>query len=227
MSSIYLIDYYANKKSGFLQNCSVYFKLIFFLSLIFSIVFSRSLLILFLILIFVYFLSFLAKLPFLKIFKWALYPTLFSLIFALSQLTIGVSPYQTILRAFTSASVALFFSFITPHHQTFGVVCKISPFLGTILFLTYRYLFVLVSNIENKLICLKKRGGHKRKIKMLSALVGFFIIDLINRSERIYQSLKIRGFRGIIHSEVIFYTNLAGIFLFLSGILVFLINFYI
>lgn len=227
MSSIYLIDYYANRKEGFFQKSSVYFKLGFFLFFILSIVFSKSLSFLFLVLFFIYCLSFLIKLPVLKMFKWALYPTFFSLIFALSQWGVGNLPYQTVLRAFSSASVALFFSLITPSHQTFGVICKISPFLGTILFLTYRYLFVLVDKIENKLIFLKKRGGNKKKIKTISFLIGFFIVDLINRSERIYQILKIRGFRGVIHSEVNFFLNFSGLLIFVFGLFFFLLNFYI
>lgn len=227
MSSIYLIDYYANKKEGFFQKSSVYFKVSFFLLLILSIVFSRTLSFLVLVLFFIYSLSFLIKLPTLKIFKWALYPTFFSLIFAISQWGVGNLPYQTILRAFSSASVALFFSFITPSHQTFGLISKISPFLGTILFLTYRYLFVLFDKIENKVISLKKRGGNNKKLKTISLLVAFFIVDLINRSERIYQVLKIRGFRGTIYSEVPFFINFSGVLILIFGLFFFLINFYI
>lgn len=224
MSSIYLIDYYANKKELPFQKMSVYFKLIFFVLTLFSIVTSNSLLILGVVIFTVYSLAVAGKLPFFKVFKWALYPTFFALIFAISQIgsTLAI---RTLLRAFSAASLAIFFSFTTPYQQTFGIISKVSPFLGSLLFLTYRYLFMFISAIERKIKMVKIRGGGQKKIRSLGKIVGFFIISFLNRSENIYKILKIRGFKGKIGRTPEFKISFYDFFILTIGILIFLINY--
>lgn len=222
MSSIYLIDHYANKDLPF-QNISTYFKLIFFILILFSIVFSGGFFTLFLIIGVIYILTLFSGLPVKKVFKWALYPTFFALIFTISQIETGLA-YRTLLRAFSAASLSIFFSFCTPYRETFGIISKISPFLGSMLFLTYRYFFVFVSGVERKIKILKVRGGNKKKLKTIGKTIGFFVINFLTRAERIYKILKIRGFKGKIGRPPALKVSVTDILILIVGALIFSIN---
>ncbi len=222
MSSIYLIDDFANRNGQF-QDMSVYSKLAFFFLVLASIVMTRNLFVLSVILLSVYLLALTASMPVFKIFKWALYPTFFALIFAISQSN-AYFGLIILLRAFSAASLALFFSFCTPYHKTFGVISKLSPFLATMLFLTYRYFFMFVSGVERKIKMIRVRGGGKRKIRSVGKVVGFFIISFLNKSENIYQILKVRGFKGKIGTVPEFKFKFSDLLLIVIAILTFIIN---
>lgn len=222
MSSIYLIDDFANR-SGQFQDMSVYSKLAFFFLVLSSIVITDSFLVLTVILFSVYSLALAASVPVSKIFKWALYPTFFALIFAISQSNTYFG-LIILLRAFSAASLALFFSFCTPYHKTFGIISKPFPFLASMLFLTYRYFFLFVSGVEHKIKIIKVRGGGRKKIRSVGKVVGFFVIDFLNKAERIYQILKVRGFNGKIGTVPEFKLKFSDLLLVIIAILIFIIN---
>ncbi len=222
MSSIYSIDDFANRNGKF-QKMSVYSKLAFFFLLLASIVVSRNLSVLALIPVSVYLLALIGSLPILKIFKWALYPTFFALIFAISQGDIYFGSV-ILLRAFSAASLALFFSFCTPYHKTFGVFSKVSPFLASMLFLTYRYFFIFVSGVERKIKMVEIRGGKNKKFQSVGRVIGFFIISFLNKSEEMYKILKVRGFKGKIGSTPDFKFGLGDFLLVSVAVLIFIIT---
>ena len=72
------------------------------------------------------------------------------------------------------------------------------------MFLSYRFFFLLIDEVEMKLKCMKVRGGYSggiiKKIKNIGSLIGYLLVSSIEKSERIYNALKVRGFRGKIYS---------------------------
>ena len=222
MSSIYSIDDFANRKGDF-QEMSAYSKLAFFFFVLVSIVFTESLTVLLTVLLSVYLLAFAGSFPVSRIFKWALYPTFFALIFAVSQgnLRFGLI---ILLRAFSAASLALFFSFSTPYHKTFGIFSKLSPFLASMLFLTYRYFFIFISGVERKIKMVEIRGGKNKKFRSIGRVVGFFIISFLNKSEEMYKILKVRGFKGRVGAVPDFKFKLADLLILTVAVLIFVIS---
>ncbi len=222
MSSIYLMDDFANREGDF-QKMSVYFKLAFFFFVLASIVFTENPSVLLIVLFSVYLLGFAGSLPITKIFKWALYPTFFALIFAVSQADFYFGAL-IILRAFSAASLALFFSFCTPYYKTFGVLSKLSPFLASMLFLTYRYFFMFVSGVERKVKMVEIRGGKNKKLRSMGRIIGFFIISFLNKAEKIYKILKVRGFKGKVGAAPDFKFEAGDFFILLISVLIFVIS---
>ncbi len=222
MSSIYLVDYYSNKK-GFFQSLSAVSKLIFFALSLFSIVFSEDYRITILVFSVLLIFSIFGELPIKKMLKWALLPVFFALIFAISQPdTFFV---RTLTRAFVAAYLAIFYSFTTSYRDSFALFGKVFPFLSVFFFLTYRYFFILIGDLEKKIKTLKVRGSGKRKLKTAGYMMGYFVVDSMNKSEKIYRILKVRGFRGRIYSKNDFSFSYRDLLLVIVGILIFLINF--
>lgn len=73
--------------------------------------------------------------------------------------------------------------------------------LNTIM-LIYRYFFVLLEEIKRMEIArdLRYFGGYfKRQIKVYSNIIGVLFLRSIEKSERIYNAMKLRGYNGEIN----------------------------
>ncbi|MCD6402986.1 MAG: hypothetical protein J7K98_01500 [Candidatus Aenigmarchaeota archaeon] len=201
MSEIFLIDYFSTSKKTFYHSATTFSKLIFFLCVLFSILLTQSLIFLSLTITILLALIKISDLPLTKILKWALYPTFFASIFAISQLSSSsLLPLLSILKGFSSfLSVILLFS-TTPYTKIFYFLSKFSGFLGNVLFLTYRFFFVLLNDVENRIRSLKVRGLYSanklQTLKNISNLIGHVFLNSIEISEKFYNSLMIRGFKG-------------------------------
>jgi len=204
MSSIYLIDYYSNNIDSPIHKISPISKLLFFLLILLSILFSNRVQHLLILIAIIVSLILIAKLPLLKILKWSLYLAFFASIFAISQIGYGILPILTFLKAESAALLALFIVCTTPYPKIFSMVNKISTTLASTMFLSYRFFFLLIDEVEMKLKCMKVRGGYSggiiKKIKNIGSLIGYLLVSSIEKSERIYNALKVRGFRGRIYS---------------------------
>jgi len=206
MSSIYLIDYFANTIKSPMHQRTVISKLIFLLLILFSIVISESILILIFVFLTIIALLIAAKLPFLKILKWSVYPAFFASLFALSQIGFGLLPLQTILRAIDAAVLALLIVCTTPYPNLFSLFSKISVILSNVFFLAYRSFFLIIDELQTKIRILKLRGGYAggpfRTLKNISAVIGQTLIYSAEKSEIIYNLLTVRGYQGIIFSKI-------------------------
>lgn len=65
--------------------------------------------------------------------------------------------------------------------------------------LIYRYFFILLDEIKKIEIARDMRyfGGYiKRQIKVFSNIIGVLLLRSIDRSERVYSAMKLRGYEG-------------------------------
>ncbi|MDI6826722.1 MAG: energy-coupling factor transporter transmembrane component T [Candidatus Aenigmarchaeota archaeon] len=203
MSSIYLIDYYSNSIDSIIHRSSIISKLIFLVLVLSSILLTKSLINLLFIVSTIFILIIVAKLPFLKILKWSLFLVFFASLFAVSQIGYGLLPIQTTLKAMSASLLMLLIICTTPYPEIFSIFNRISTTLASIMFLSYRFFFLLLDEIEMKLKAIKIRGGYSgsliKRMKNIGMLIGSLFILSIEKSERIYNILRIRGFKGKVY----------------------------
>lgn len=203
MSSIYLIDYYSNSIDSIIHRSSIISKLIFLVLVLSSILLAKSLINLLFIASTIIILIILAKLPFFKILKWSLFIVFFASLFAVSQIGYGLLPIQTILKALSASLLMLLIICTTPYPEIFSIFNGISTTLASIMFLSYRFFFLLLGEIEMKLSIMKVRGGYSssliKRMENIGMLIGSLFISSIEKSERIYNILRIRGFKGRVY----------------------------
>lgn len=199
MSEIYLIDYYANILKSPLHTLNPLTKVVFLVFILLSIILSTSISSLLLVFCLLIFLIILAKLPLFKILQWSLYPLFFASLFVISQIHYGTLPLITLLRALNAAVCLLFIFCTTPYPAIFSLLAKISQPLGLLFFLTYRYFFLIIDELQTKIKLMKVRGGFNQPSKVLKNLafaIGHFLIYALEKGERCYDILLIRGYRG-------------------------------
>ena len=140
-----------------------------------------------------------------RIFPLTLYPLIFAFLF------IFISGLQIlfILLIFLkvlcgSTGVVLLLS-TTPYPLIFRVLGKVLPSIFvTALFLTYRSIFILLNVFEETRHALYLRGGFQwrhplRSLINISNAFGHLIIKGIESSEKMYESMVLRGFKTKIH----------------------------
>lgn len=227
MSSIYLVDYYSNTIKSVIHQITVIPKIIFLLFVLFSVVISKSLFDLLLIFFVIVFLIVIAQLPFLKILKWSLYPAFFASLFAISQIQYGLLPLQTMLKAIDAACLVLFVICTTPYPALFSLFGKISTLLANVFFMTYRFFFLIIDEIQTKIMMLKIRGGYAggpiQTLKNIGSTIGRLFIHSIERSEKLYDIMITRGYRGVMFSRTSFRFRLFDLLFIGFGALIFLV----
>lgn len=204
MIQLSYLDYLALEGRSFLHRLSPRFKIMGMVLVLMGVVLLRDLrglLLLYGILILLFLLS---RLP-LKIFSLTFYPLIFAILF------IFVSGFQIhfILLIFLkvlsgSTGVVLLLS-TTPYPSIFRTLGRFLPSLFvTALFLTYRCIFILLKVFEETQHALYLRGGFQwrhpwRSLLNISNAFGHLIITGIDASERMYESMTLRGFKNRIH----------------------------
>jgi len=198
------LDYSATEGKSWLHRLSPKWKIIgmaFVLSAIVTVRNIPGLLLLYAILLGLFFLS---RIP-LKIFSLTLYPLIFAILF------IFISGFQIffILLVFVkvlcgSTGVVLLLA-TTPYPSIFRILGRfLPPLFVTALFLTYRSIFILLSIFEDTQHALYLRGGFQwrnpwRSLINISNAFGHLIIKGMEGSERMYESMVIRGFKNKIY----------------------------
>ena len=202
------LDYLATSGKSFLHRTHVYLKIISSLVLIGVIIFTQQFSFLVIILLFLYSLSFLAKLPFKRIFLISLYPLIFALIFAFASLGKGWEWFFIILlRVLGTATTMILLFSTTPYPCIFASLGKVLPdFLITIFFMTYRSIFILFSIFEDIRTGFKLRGGFqikhpKRSLFNFAKAIGYLILKGMDDSQKFYEGIKLRGFEGKIEHQ--------------------------
>ena len=204
MSSIYLIDHYSNSIKSIVHGSSVRSKLLFLFLTLTAILLSKSVYDLVLIILVELLLIKVANLPLIKLFRWSLYAGFFASLFAMSQLGHGYLPLQTLLKAEGASLLILLIICTTPYTMLFSLFNNISTTLASTMFLTYRFFFLMVDEMETKIKILKIRGGYSggivKTMKNLGMVMGQTFITCIDKSQRIYSILSVRGFAGKVFS---------------------------
>lgn len=200
-SAIYLIDHYANNLNSPMHRASPLSKLIG-IALAFGITaFTNSAPALMIEFLLVLMFMALARLPLLRMLEWALYPVFFASLFALSQLPYSfILPIVTLFKAMNSALIILLLVSTTPYPELFSIIGTLSQTLGNIAFLTYRFFFLLVDQVDKRLVAMKVRGGltggWEKKVASLASFVGSIFVVSFEMSENVYSAMKVRGYSG-------------------------------
>ena len=206
MMQLSYLDYTAVEGKSWLHRLSPRVKLIGMLVVLGNVVVVRnlsSLLLLYAILLFLFLTS---RVP-IKIFSLTLYPLIFAFLF------IFISGFQLnfilliFLKVLCGSTGVVLLLATTPYPSVFMVLGKVLPSLFvTALFLTYRSIFILLDIFEETQQALHLRGGFQwqhpwRSLVNIANAFGHLILKGIDASERMYESMVLRGFEGKIHSK--------------------------
>ena len=204
MIQLSYLDYSAQEGKSWLHRRAPKAKVIGVVLVLLAVVTMRSLPILFFLYAFLVVLFFLSRVP-VKIFPLAFYPLFFAVFFILIS---GFQLYFILLIFLKvlcgSTSVVLLLS-TTPYPSIFRVLGKVLPSLFvTALFLTYRSIFILLEVFEETQQALYLRGGLQwrhpwRSLINISNAFGHLLIKGMDASEKMYESMILRGFENKIH----------------------------
>jgi cobalt/nickel transport system permease protein len=204
MIQLSYLDYIAVEKKSFLHRLSPKLKIFGMIAVLFLIVTVRNLpglLLLYIILLTLYFT---AKVP-PRIFSVTLYPLIFAVLF------IFLSGFQIFfillifLKVLCGSTGVVLLLATTPYPSIFSALGRVLPSSFVIaLFLTYRSIFILLTVLEDTQHALYLRGGIQwrhpwRSLINISNAFGHLIIQGIDASEKMYESMVLRGFKGKIH----------------------------
>ncbi len=204
MIQLSYLDYLAVERNSFFHRLSPEVKIIGMIFVLLAIVVLKSLFGFFLLYGILLTFFFLSRIPF-RIFSLTLYPLIFAVLF------IFISSFQIhfILLIFLkvlcgSIGVVLLLA-TTPYPLIFSTLGRVlpSPFV-TALFLTYRSIFILLNILEETQHALYLRGGFQwrhpwRSLINISNAFGHLIIKGIDASEKMNESLMLRGFKNKIY----------------------------
>jgi len=204
MIQLSYLDYSAVEGKSFLHRLSPTLKIIGMLVVLSVIVTVRSLPGLFLLYVILLTLFFVARVP-MRIFSLTLYPLIFAFLF------IFLSGFQIFfillifLKVLCGSTGVVLLLASTPYPSIFSVLGRVLPSTFVMaLFLTYRSIFILLTVLEETQHALYLRGGVQwkhpwRSLTNISNGFGHLIIQGIDASEKMYESMVLRGFKGKIH----------------------------
>jgi cobalt/nickel transport system permease protein len=204
MIQLSYLDYSAVEGKSFLHRLSPALKIIGMLLVLFVIVTVRNLLGLFLLYVILLTLFFIARVP-VKIFSLTLYPLIFAILF------IFLSGFQIFfillifLKVLCGSTGVVLLLASTSYPSIFSILGRVLPSTFVMaLFLTYRSIFILLTVLEETQHALYLRGGVQwkhpwRSLINVSNAFGHLIIRGIDASEKMYESMVLRGFEGRIH----------------------------
>lgn len=206
------IDQLSNNGDGRLHRASAISKILLSLSVIISIVISNSLSVMLIIFSLLLLINYFNKMPMLKVIHFALYPAIFSMMFALIRFT--YSPEQALVIVFKAVDSALAMILLittTPYVQVFSFFRLFLPgVLVDGMFFTYRIFFILIEKLTNALTVIKLRGGLKPaniffNIRNLASVIGILFINAFAMSERMYSIYSLRGYENNLFHETEWY----------------------
>jgi cobalt/nickel transport system permease protein len=198
------LDYSAVEGKSFLHRLSPILKIIGMLFVLFIIVTVKNLPGLFLLYVVLLGLFLIARVP-KRIFSLTLYPLIFAVLF------IFLSGFQILfillifLKVLCGSTGVVLLLASTPYPSIFSVLGRVLPSSFVIaLFLTYRSVFILLNVLEETQHALYLRGGVQWKHPWKSLInisngFGHLIIRGIDASEKMYESMILRGFKDKIH----------------------------
>ncbi len=204
MIQLSYLDYLAVEGKSWLHHLSPKLKIIGMVLVLLGIVTLRNLSGLFLLYAILLTLFFISRIP-LRIFSLTLYPLIFAFLF------IFISGFQILfillifLKVLCGSTGVVLLLATTPYPSIFRVLGRVLPSLFvTALFLTYRSIFILLNVFEETQHALYLRGGFQwrhpwRSLNNISNAFGHLIIKGIDASERMYESMVLRGFKDKIH----------------------------
>jgi cobalt/nickel transport system permease protein len=144
-----------------------------------------------------------ARVPPLKVMALAAYPLVFVALFVVSAWNgTWQMPALVFGRALTASLALVAVLATTPYHRVFGLLSRVLPrIVGEALFLTYRSVFILVDMAGGLVTATRVRSGLRLRhpvtnLRNLSLAMGRLLIHAMDRSERQYDIMVVRGYSG-------------------------------
>lgn len=108
---------------------------------------------------------------------------------------------KLVLKALGAVSCMYFLSLNTPMSDLFEVLShtRLSPIIVALMELIYRYIFVLLDEVERMNIAKDSRLGNcnfKTALRSTGELISMLFLRAYQRSDRIYAALESRGYNG-------------------------------
>ncbi len=108
---------------------------------------------------------------------------------------------KLVMKALGAVSCMYFLSLNTPMSDLFQVLSRtrLSPIIVSLMELIYRYIFVLLDEVERMIIAKNSRLGNcnfKTALKSTGELISILFLRAYQRSDRIYAALESRGYNG-------------------------------
>ena len=204
MIQLSYLDHSAVEGKSRLHRCPAAVKMIGMAFVLFGIVVLRNipgLLLLYTTLVGLFCLS---RIP-LKLFLITFYPLTFAVLFIFLS---GFQIYFILLlflKVLCGSTGVVLLLATTPYPRVFRVLGISLPSLFvTALFLTYRSVFILLNVLEETEHAIHLRGGVQwrhpgRSLTNISNAFGHLIIKGIDNSQKMYESMVLRGFKDKIH----------------------------
>lgn len=197
------IDQLAINGTSLLHHRSPLPKILLTLCLLASIILSKNLVVLAVLMGLVLVLLRVARVPLGQVLHLVAYPLVFSLLFSIMQFQHSfVLGLLVLLKAVGAGLTMLFLITTTSYVDIFGFFSLFMPALLVDVFLfTYRSLFILLEQIEHLLKSMKLRGGYRAynpffNLKGIAGALGVLIIRSFEMAERMYQIYTLRGYQG-------------------------------
>lgn len=206
MSTIYLIDDYANNLDSAMHRASVGAKIASTAVALGTIIFSTTILTLVGQFLIILLFQFASKLPVKRLLIWGMYPAFFAAIFAISQAQYSAElSAQTMLRAVDAGLLMLLLIGTTPFTRIIAAFGKASRTLSNLAFFSYRFFFLFTDESSRRLTALRVRGGFQgaipTKIKNAANLIGVLFVSYMESGEKVYDAIKTRGYQGKFSTE--------------------------
>ncbi len=129
-------------------------------------------------------------------------PFFFSLVFVIATWAGTVhGPFVRMMRPMVASLTAVWLVSTTPYPDLFAPLSRALPrVIADSLFLTYRAVFALMSRTERLWRALILRGavgqGGTRRYAVMGEAVGTMVLSSFDRSQRLYQTMLLRGHSG-------------------------------
>ncbi len=195
------IDKYSNLSSP-IHKINTKLKLIVFLAIaVFISLFKLENKILLIILMFLIFISQIAKIPilFLLLRMFVILPFIFlvSVSYLINKQNFSVV-LNVLLKSYTVILSLLIFIQTTKFNKLINTLKNFGfpKFLLLLLSFIYRYFFVLTDEIEKLMFAVKLKQQKKVSVKIISQLLGILLLKSYNRAERINKAMLLRGWDG-------------------------------
>lgn len=194
------VDRWAYSNAGFLHHAPLVTKTLGAAVLLTMVVATWSPLILVAVVVAIYVLAAVGRLPLRLMATLALYPMAFSALLALTG-GFGLGGGTAIvLKAYAAASVALLVGLTTPYPAIFGALGRVlPPFLNDALLMTYRSLFILGDTMGNLLNTVHLRGALSIRnpmgaLRSIGLALGNLVLATYDLAQADYDIMRVRGY---------------------------------
>lgn len=195
-----VIDYLATTGKSPIHTANTSYKVLFTIIVITLLIITKSLYFPYLILLLLFTIMVINRVPLLKIIPFLFYPVFFSGLLVLGLGHNLETAFWVIAKTVAIATSMLLLVATTPIYYLFSLFSKFLPsFITDSLFFTYRSFFIFHKLISNLLLTIKLKGGTGRfsvfrNLKNAGGAIAITFIKALDSAERMKEIFYIRGY---------------------------------